>query len=68
MEVLMTPNEIGHYLYHELLVVPVAWSYSNLALGDTPFTLIFRVVFAFTISTLLCYAIIQNIIMRPNTV
>ena len=49
----MTPNELGSYLFYELLVVPVAWSGSDLPIGDTPIATLIKVPFVFFVGVFL---------------
>lgn len=56
----MTPNELFSYLFYEMLVVPVAWTGSDLPIGDTPISTLIKVPVTF----MLCVFFVTYIIRR----
>ena len=60
----MTPNELGSYLFYELLVVPVAWSGSDLPIGDTPIATLIKVPFVFFVGVFFSAYIIR-LLLKP---
>ena len=60
----MTPNELFDTIVYEMLIVPVAWSGSDLPIGDTPISILFRVVISFFGSWMLS-AYLIHLILRP---
>ena len=61
----MTPKELVSYLHYEVIVVPLAWVGSDLPIGDTDFSIIFRFVFLFFISWVVVMQLLRAFITRP---
>jgi len=60
----MTPNELVSYLFYEILIVPVAWTGSDLPVGDTPISTLLKVAFVF-LGSVLFTAYIIRFILKP---
>lgn len=60
----MTPNELVSYVFYEALVVPVAWTGSDLPIGDTPISTLIKVPFTFIVCVFLVAHIIR-LVLKP---
>ena len=60
----MTPNELFDTLVYEILIVPVAWTGSDLPMGDTPISTLIKVPFTFIICVFFAAHIIR-LVLKP---
>ena len=63
--VLVTPNELFWTLFVELIFVPLAWSQSELDIGDTPISVLLRVFVLGAVMYAVSYWVVEALIVKP---